>query len=73
MSNPFIQHTLGNVPTNIYNDLAAETFDEICNGRQGTILVKCKDNLIPIVRTTTNYTLTSFQRYNFSIRKMPGL
>lgn len=59
MSNPFIQHTLGNVPTNIYNDLAAETFDEICNGRQGTILVKCKDNLIPIVRTTTNYGTSS--------------
>jgi hypothetical protein len=30
-------------------------FEDICKGRKGAILIDCKDDEIPIIRTTTNY------------------
>lgn len=41
---------------NLFERLANSVhFEDITNGRKGTILVDCKNNLIPIVRTTTIY------------------
>lgn len=43
-----------NFPHNIFEELLKSTkFEDIVGGRQGSILVDCKDGLIPIVRTTT--------------------
>lgn len=42
--------------SNIFNKLLnISKLEEICKGRKGGVLVECKDNMIPIVRTTTQY------------------
>ena len=42
--------------TNLFEELSKSiTFEDITNGRQGATLVDYKDDLIPLVRTTTNY------------------
>lgn len=41
---------------NLFDELLKSTeFEDITNGRKGAILVDYKNDLIPIVRTTTNY------------------
>lgn len=41
---------------NLFDQLSrSANFENIANGRQGAVLLHNKDNLIPIVRTTTNY------------------
>lgn len=45
-------------PDNLFGQLSKSVkFDNITSGRQGANLVDTKNNLIPLVRTTTNYTL----------------
>jgi hypothetical protein len=42
--------------TNIYDELSKSIeFENITNGRTGAVLVDCKNELIPLVRTTTCY------------------
>src|SRR5579863_5668420 len=42
--------------TNIFDELARSIeYEDITKGRKGAILVDCKNDLIPLVRTTTNY------------------
>jgi hypothetical protein len=41
--------------SNIFNQLSSIDHETICKGRQGAIIVSVKNNLIPIVRTTTIY------------------
>ena len=51
----FTKHIL-NIQTNLYEQLLNSTeFEPITNGREGAIIVDIKNNLIPIVRTTTIY------------------
>lgn len=40
---------------NIFDQLSTINHETICKGRQGAILVNVKNNLIPLVRTTTIY------------------
>lgn len=45
-----------NSDTNLFNDLSTSVdFEDITIGRKGAILIDNNNNLIPIVRTTTNY------------------
>ena len=47
---------------NLFDQLKGSTnFENVINGRQGTVLVDCKDNLVPIVRTTTMYDIPAQQ------------
>jgi hypothetical protein len=42
--------------TNIFDELSRSIeYEDITKGRKGAILVDCKNDLIPLVRTTTNY------------------
>jgi hypothetical protein len=51
----FIKYNL-NYYNNLYNDLSSLTeFEDITNGRKGAVLINLKNDLIPLVRTTTNY------------------
>jgi len=46
------------LPENLHSDLSQSClFEDITNGRKGANLVDCVQNVIPIVRTTTNYVL----------------
>lgn len=45
-----------NFDTNLFDELSTSTkFENIVNGRLGANLVDYKDGLVPLVRTTTNY------------------
>jgi hypothetical protein len=50
----FTKYTIRN-ESNIFDKLSSINHETICKGRQGAILVSVKNNLIPIVRTTTIY------------------
>jgi hypothetical protein len=42
--------------TNLFEELSNSTqFEDVTKGRQGTVLVDCKGELVPIVRTTSCY------------------
>ena len=62
-SMPFTQYFL-DLDTNIFKILSESTvFDDIIKGRKGAILSDDANNLIPIVRTTSSYTLPA-QKFN---------
>ena len=43
-----------NVDSNSFDELSKSTsFEDICKGRKGAVLVNYKNELIPIMRTTT--------------------
>lgn len=51
-----------NYPNNTFEELSHNVhFEDITNGRKGAVLVDCKNNLIPIVRTTTAYNVPAQQ------------
>jgi len=44
------------IETNLFDELSSSTtFEDVGKGRKGAIIVNIKNNLIPIIRTTTNY------------------
>jgi hypothetical protein len=45
-----------NYQKNLFEDLSNSTnFENVINGRKGAILVDYKNNIVPMVRTTTIY------------------
>lgn len=49
--------TILNFPANLFEELSnSADFEDIAKGRTGSNIVDIRTNLIPIVRTTTNYT-----------------
>lgn len=55
---------------NLFTELSESVnFETICKGRKGAILVNIKNNLIPIVRTTTKYknTVQKFMKIHENI------
>jgi hypothetical protein len=55
---------------NMFNNLSNATkFENVMNGRKGAVVVENKNNLIPIVRTTTKYQLPvqSFEPIHYDI------
>jgi hypothetical protein len=58
----FIKKTL-DIETNLFDELLTSTeFDDVIKGRQGAVLVDYKNEIAPIVRTTTSYN-NSAQRF----------
>lgn len=42
--------------TNLFDELSKSVnFENVAKGRKGAVIVDCKNDLVPIVRTTTNY------------------
>ena len=67
-------------PTNIFDELSQSVdFEDIMNGRKGANLVDYKNELIPIVRTTSNYSKPNQKfapiHYDIiaNIKKMSGI
>ena len=66
----FSKLNLESIRHNIFDELSTITeFEDICEGRKGAVLVDCKNDLIPLVRTTTNYHKSSqrFQPIHYDI------
>lgn len=59
--------------TNLFEELSKSTnFDNVTNGRKGANIVDYKNNLIPLVRTTSNYDkpVQKFLPIHYNIIKM---
>lgn len=51
----FVKSIINN-PKNLFEELSNSIkFEQIIKGRKGAVLVDCKNDLVPIVRTTNNY------------------